>query len=332
MTFEAIMKDLKQGKFAPVYTLQGEEPYFIDQISDYIEANALPEAEKAFNQTIVYGKEINYLNLMDIVRRYPMMSPHQVVILKEAQQMKDLDKLEAYIENPMPSTIFVICHKHKKVDMRRTFAKKLKEKSVFFTSEPIREGKVPDWIESYLSSRGVNIDPRASILLEEYLGTDLSKIVNSLDKLLINVEAGKAISTADIEKYIGISKDYNVFELNNALMKRDVLKANKIINYFGSNPKSVQMPVLMGALYSLFSKIYQMHAMPGADDRALASQLKIPPFFVRGYKEAGRNYSAAKTESVIELLHIYDLKSKGVNAYNPNHSELMRELVYKILH
>lgn len=332
MTFDAIMKELKQGKYKPIYALHGEESYFIDQISDYIEDNALPESEKSFNQTILYGKDTDYLTLMDIVRRYPMMSPYQVVILKEAQQMRDFDKLENYVQNPSTTTIFVICHKYKKIDSRKTLAKKLKEKAVFFYSEPLKDYKVPEWIQSFLSEKGMKIDQKAAVLLEEYLGSDLSKIANSIEKLMLNVPKGESISSAHIEKYIGISKDYNVFELNNALMKKDVLKANKIINYFISNPKATHIMVVVGVLYSLFSKLYMMHSIPRASDDQLASIARVPKFFLGDYKMGLKNYSADKTEHVISLLHEYDIKAKGVNAGNLAEGDLYKELLFKIMH
>lgn len=331
MDFDAIIRDIKNRKFHPVYALHGEEGYFIDKIADLIEETALSESEKSFNQKILYGKETDFLTLMEIVKRYPMMAPHQVVILKEAQLLKDFERMAEYVTNPMPTTILVLCHKNKKIPQNKAFGKAIVKNSVAYYSEKIRSHKIPDWISNYLANLGLKINQKAAILLEEYLGNDLSKIVNSLDKLSINLAGSKEIGVEAIEKYIGISKDYNVFELNNAMSDKDVLKANRIINYFRSNPKAGPMPLVLGALYGFFSKTYLLHSLAGKDDRTIARELSINPYFIKEYKTAAKNYNKGQCELVFDFLHEYDLKSKGVGS-NVDSGVLLQEMIYKILH
>lgn len=332
MTFEDILGDLKKKVFKPVYFLQGEEPYFIDVISDYIEENALSEDEKAFNQTIVYGKEIDTLTLVSTAKRYPMMASYQVVIVKEAQDLKDLDKLVPYIEQPLPSTILVFCYKYKTVDKRTAFGKLISSKSVFFTSDKLYENKVPAWINQYVHAKKYQINTKAGLLLTEYLGNDLGKISNELDKLMLNVPPATEININHIEKYIGISKEYNIFELQSALGKRDVLKANKIVNYFAANPKDNPFVVSVATLFGFFSKILIYHTLPDKSHKAVAAELKVNPYFVTEYEATARNYPVQKLVDIIGYLRQYDLKSKGVDNANTPEGSLLKELVFKILH
>lgn len=335
MTFQQILTDLKKKQYQPVYFLHGNESYFIDAISDFIEKNVLSDGEKSFNQTILYGKEIEFKQVVDTARRYPMMAPYQVVIVKEAQEMRTLKQLDKYIENPAQTTILVLCHKHKRFDSRTKFGKLLKKNTVVFESKKLYDNQLPDWIHNYLKTKGFTIKSGAAALIAEYLGTDLSKVVNELDKLAINLPKGTDITQQHIQSNIGISKDYNVFELQKALGQKQVTKVNRIIQYFGANPRKNPMVMLVASLYNYFSKIYMLHFLSRAGDQEMLKALKLgSSFFLREYKASARNYSKSKTEKILSILKEYDLKSKGVDnntMHNPD-SELMKEMVYRILH
>ncbi len=316
-----------------MYLLHGTESYFIDVITKYIEEQVLTDAEKGFNFTVLYGKETNFTTVVDVARRYPMMAERQVVILKEAQQMRDLVKLETYASQPTPTTLLLVVHKHKKLDGRTNFAKAIKKNGVIFESKKLYDNQVPDWITGYLKDKKYTISPDACRLVADFLGTDLSKIANELDKLLLNVPEGTSINPDHIEQHIGISKDYNVFELQNALGKGDVLKVNRIVNYFAANPKDNPIPKLIGALYNYFSKVYICQFHRNVSDDALAKALGLrSAWFVKDYKQAMRTFNKPKTEKAIAVLKEYDLKSKGVDRDSTPEGELMREMVYKILH
>jgi DNA polymerase-3 subunit delta len=335
MTFEQIVSGVKKKEYQPIYFLHGTEDYFIDAISDLIEERVLNESEKAFNQALLYGKETSHLAVLDQARRYPMMSKYQVVVIKEAQEMKSLKELQGYVENPTPSTILVICHKHKKLNMNTVFGKKLKAKAVVLDSKPLYDNQVPDWISKYLKGKKLSISPKAAGIIADYLGTKLSKIVNELDKLAINVPAGSEVTDVHVEKYIGISKDYNVFELQRALTNRDVLKANRIANYFAANPKKGPMPVVVSALYNFFSKVYMIHFLRNLSEQEVLQALNLrSPYFLKEYRLAARNFNHAKTEQIISILKTYDLKSKGVDYISTGkpEGELLREMIWKLLH
>ncbi len=334
MTANDILKDIKNRKFKPVYLLHGEESYYIDLIADALEAHVLSEAEKGFNQTIFYGKDTDAVSVLNTAKRFPMMSDYQLILVKEAQDLK-FDKLadvfQAYCDKPSPSTVLVLCHKYGKFDKRKKVYKSIEKNGQVFESATIYENKVPAWIDDFVRGKGHHINPKASALLAEYLGNDLSKISNELEKLMLNVVQGQEIGTKEIQENIGISKDFNVFELQNALAKRDVLKANQIVNYFGANPKANPMVLVVGNLYSWFSKILKYHYL---QDKSQASkELGINPYFVKDYELAARNYPWQKVFGVMSLLREYDLKSKGVESTgNTDAADLMREMVWKILH
>ncbi|MCB0546008.1 MAG: DNA polymerase III subunit delta [Phaeodactylibacter sp.] len=335
MEFDHIIKDLKNKQYRPIYFLHGEESYFIDEIAHYIEKNVLSESERAFNQTIFYGKDVNHMDIVDTARRYPMMSSHQVVLLKEAQDMKSLGELLSYVERPMESTILVICHKHKRFNFNSKFGKALKKDAVVFESKPLYDNQVPAWISAFLKKKKLSITPKAAELIADYLGSDLSKVANELDKLAINLPPGTEVNDQHIEANIGISKDYNIFELQRALGQRDVLKANRIINYFAANPKKNPMPVLIGALYGYFSKVYVYHAAKNLPEKELLSTLQLRSnYFLKEYRASARNFPPAQAEKAITLLKEYDLKSKGVgyNSTGKPEGELMKELVWRLLH
>ena len=333
MTYNEIIKSLRAKDYKPVYFLHGDESFYIDAISDFVEKKVLTEGEKSFNQTIFYGKDSDARTLTDTASRYPMMASHQVVILKEAQEMKSLVDLQSYIERAVPTTILVICHKHKRLDARTKFAKSLKANAVLFESKKLYDNQVPDWISDYLKGKKLKINPNASQLIAEYLGTNLSKIANEMDKLAINLPQGTTIDEKHIQDNIGISKDYNVFELQKALGQRSVLKTNRIIQYFVANPKKNPLVMVVGTLYNYFSKVYMLHFLRNLSDRELSSALKLrSEFFLREYKSTARNYNLNKTQNVISILKEYDLKSKGVDSDSTTEGELMKEMVYKIMH
>lgn len=331
-TYEAIISDLKKKIFKPVYFLSGEEPYFIDQITDYIEEKALSESEKAFNQVIYYGESTTITAIIETSRRFPMMSSHQVVIIKEAQSLKKIEDLAIYVEKPLPSTILVLNYKYKTVDKRTRFYKVLQNNAVFFESAKLRDYQVPAWIEGYLMTKGIKTDPGASAMLTEYLGADLHKIANELDKLIINLPAGKPVTSDLIEKNIGISKEYNNFELQKAIGEKDILKANMIVNYFNDNPKNNPIILSIASLFSFFSKLLTYHYLTDKSKASVASALKVNPYFVRDYEVAAARYNTSRTVHIISLLRTYDMKSKGVGDLSSEPGDLLKELVFKILH
>jgi DNA polymerase-3 subunit delta len=334
MTAQDIIKDIKARKLKPIYLLHGEESYYIDLISDFLEENVLSEAEKGFNQTVLYGKDTEIMTVLNACKRYPMMSDYQLVLVKEAQDLK-IDKAEdqfaAYCENPLKSTVLVLCHKYKKFDKRKKAYKLIEKAGLIFESGTIYDNKVPAWIDDFVRSKGHHINPRASALLAEYLGNDLSKVANELEKLMLNVPQAQEINTKEVQDNIGISKEYNVFELQNALSRRDVYKANQIVNYFEANPKANPIVLVMGNLAGYFTKILKYHYV--SDKSQAAKELGVNPYFLKDYELAAKNYNLGKTFEVISLLREYDLKSKGVDATgNTEHGELMKELVFKIMH
>lgn len=333
LTFEEIMSDLKNRIYKPVYFLSGDEPYYIDQIADYIQEKVLPEPEKAFNQIILYGDDTNIASIIDTARRFPMMSSHQVLIVKEAQSLKKLDDLIVYLEKPLISTILVLSYKYKTIDKRTKLFKMLESHGVFFESLRIRDYLIPPWIERYLMLKGIKTDPSASAMLTEYLGTDLHKIVNELDKLIITLPQGKPyITTSLIEKNIGISKDYNNFELQKAVGEKNILKANMIVNYFSENPKENPITVSIASLFGFFSKLLTFHYLTDKSKNNVAAVLKVNPFFVKDYESSAIKYNISKTVQIIGLLRTYDLRSKGVGDAGTEHGELLKELVFRILH
>lgn len=333
MDHNQILKDLKNKVYHPVYFLTGEETYYIDLIADYIENNVLDDAEKDFNQTILYGKECDIATIISEAKRYPMMANHNVVIIKEAQHLNtQIDKLESYLEQPTPTTILVFCYKYKKIDGRKAFGKTLKKKSVYFETKKLYDNQIPEWISAYLKDKNYTITPQAALLIAEFLGADLGKVVNELNKLIINVPAGNEITPDTVERNIGISKDFNNFELNKALGSKDVFKANNIIYHFSKNEKDHPLVVTIGLMYTFFTNILKFHYTKDKSRNNVASVLRVSPFFVSEYQTAARNYSIRKSVKIIEYLRDYDLKSKGVNNTSTANSELLKELVFKILH
>lgn len=311
----------------------GDEPFYIDEITNYISNNVLQDHEKDFNQTILYGKDTNIEELIAVAKRFPMMSEYQVVIVKEAQHIRNIENLESYVQNPLNSTLLVFNYKYKKLDKRKSVTKLIDKNGILFSSDKLRDYQIPDWVNKQVNSIGLTIQPKNSLLLSEFLGTDLSKINNELKKLNLILEKGSEITAQVIEKNIGISKDYNVFELQTALAKKDILKANKIAKYFEQNPKNNPFVMTISSLFNYFSKILQLHFSKNKNnDNALAGELKVHPFFVKEYKLAAKNYSPKKLVKIVSYLREYDLKSKGVNNSSVSDSELLKELLFKILH
>ncbi len=332
MTAQQIISDLKKKNYKPIYFLMGDEPYFIDEIADYVSENVLAEHERDFNQTILYGKEADPMRIMSEAKRYPMMAERQVVIVKEAQNINDIDKLALYVENPQPTTVLVICYKYKTLDKRKAFAKQIDKHAVLFDSKKLYDNQIPDWIAGYLRERGYQIQVKALVMLVEFLGNDLSKITNELSKLMIIVPKEKEITADDIERNIGISKEYNIFELQKALGAKNILKANQIVHYFGANAKENPLVMVVSSLYSYYSKILVMHYAEDKSAAGLASALKVNPFFVKDYQQAARNYSINKLRDIFSYLRETDMRSKGVDNVSATDGELLKELVFKILH
>ena len=334
MTFDQIIQQLKNKTYSPIYFLMGEEPYYIDEITNYIAKNVLTEEEKAFNQTILYGKDSDITSIILAARRYPMMAQHQVIIVKEAQNFKNIEDLVVYAEKPLSSTILVINYKYKTLDKRKKLFKAItKNGGVLFDSKKLYDNQVGTWLNSFLKAKGLTIDITANRVLVEYLGNDLSKIAHEIEKLRIALGSNtKTISLADIEKNIGISKDFNNFELNKAIFQKNVVKANQIIQSFGKNQKDNPIQVTTATIFGYFQKLMAYHYLPDKSKNAVASALKINPFFVTDYSTGARNYSARKVIQVISLLREFDMKSKGYKSNISDNGELLKELVFKIIH
>jgi DNA polymerase-3 subunit delta len=332
LTFDEILGNLKKKIYHPIYFLMGDEAYFIDKISDYIAENVLTDAEKGFNQTVLYGKDLEPNIIISNARRFPMMANHQVIIVREAQNIKAIEELETYVKNPLPSTILVICYKYKTLDKRKTFPKLIDQKGILFESKKIYDNQLPAWISSYLKSQQFTISPQAAAMISEYLGADLSKVANELDKLIISIPAGSQITPDHIEKNIGISKEFNVFELQNALGERDMLRANRIINYFGANPSSASFPMIISSLFGYFSKILNYHFTDDKSQNNVASVLGVSPFFVKNYVSAAKNYNIRKVVEIVSILREFDMKSKGWGNVSASPADLQKEMIYRILH
>lgn len=352
---EKILLDLKRKIFKPVYFLSGEETYYIDLISDFIENNALEEADREFNQHIIYGKDADLASIISLSKQFPMMSEHQVIIVKEAQGIKEFNKsggdeeaeeqkgnnsskqsgtqsFVSYLANPVPSTILVICYKHKTIDKRSAIAKVLQKNAVFFETKKLYDNQLQGWITDYIKGLNYIISPKSAFLLAEFLGNDLSKITNEVAKLIINIKPGTEITADQIQNQIGISKDYNVFELQDAIGSKDVLKANRIANYFSDNIKDNPNVLTLATLYTYFCKILKYHFLTDKSKFAAAGALGVNPFFIDAIAKGAGYYPTTKLKVIFSLLKEYDLKSKGVNNNSFDQDALLKELTYKILH
>ena len=333
-TYEEIARDLKNRIYKPVYYLMGEESYYIDRISEYIAQTVLNENEKEFNQTILYGADTDIATIINAAKRYPMMSKYQVVIVKEAQGVKNIDELSYYLQKPLESTILVLCHKHGVLDRRKKLAAEIEKVGVLFESKKIKDAQFPGFISSYLKRRSVEIEPKASEMMAEFVGADLSRMAGELEKLIITLPRGqKRITPEQIERNIGISKDYNNYELRNALIIKDVFKANQIIKYFEENPKTNPLQMTLSVLFNFFSNLMLAYYAPEKSEQGIAAQLGLKsPWQSKDYLAAMRKYSGVKVMQIIGEIRYCDAKSKGVGNSSLGDGELLRELVYKILH
>ncbi len=331
MNIEQIISDWKSKKYKPVYWLEGEEPYYIDKLTKFAEEQILPEEQHAFNLSIFYGRDSKADEIINACRRYPMFYDIQVVLLKEAQQLKDIDKLETYINQPLISTVFIIAHKEKKVDGRSKLAKLLKSKTEFLSTKKMYDNELPEWTSNMIKSRGLEIQSKALQLLVGHIGNDLQRIENEVEKLSINLKGRKQITEDDIEEYIGVSKEFNIFELQSAVINRDLPSALNIINYFSSNPKAAPIQLILPTFYSFFSKLYIAASSPSRDEFTLSSLLGLKGFFVKQYVQALQRYSFSEIEKVLLLLSHYNLMSIGIGRVNADDAALMKELTVKII-
>jgi DNA polymerase-3 subunit delta len=332
MDHKLLLKEIRNKKFEKIYFLHGEEPYFIDVLTKAIQDNALEESERDFNQSILYGKDAEVLSLISELKSYPMMAERRLVILKEAQYFKAIEQLESYLENPANSTIFVICYKYKTFDARKKTLKNALKNGVVFKSEKVKEYQLAEWIQQYIKTTGYELTSKACMLLIESLGNDLGRIVKELEKLAILIEKGTIINENHIEENIGISKDYNVFELTNAVANKDNLKALKIVDYFEHNPKAADLVFVISNLFKFFSQIMRIHFLPNKSREAVARALGVHPFVAGELTNAKNKYDPRKIAANIALIHEYDLKSKGVGNTSATQGELMREMVYQLIH
>ncbi len=331
MTPESIVADLKKMKFKAVYWLEGEENYFIDQVIDYVEHNLLTDAEAGFNLTIFYGRDAAWADVINASRRYPMFAERQVVIIKEAQELKGIEKLESYIEKPLESTLLFVAYKGKKVDGRTKMARLLKEKAVFLSTKKMYDNALPEWTSELVKVKGFEINKKALFLLIDHIGNDLNRLNNEIDKLAINLKERKQITEDDIEKYVGVSKEFNVFELQQAIAGRDLYKAIRIVQYFGSNPKAAPLQLVFPSLYNFFSKVQVVYSVSSKDEKAVAAALGVNAYFVKDYISTSSRFKPGEIEKLLLLLYEYNLRNLGVNDAGTDDAGLLKEMVVKMI-
>ena len=332
MNYKEIKTTIINKDIEPIYFLMGNEPYYIDKLCNQFSKDLLTPEEQEFNQITLYGKEITPEQIISESKQFPFGSEKRLVIVKEAQEVKNIEKLDTYLDAPQPSTVLVICYKGKSIDKRKTFGKNLAKKCVVFESNKLYNDKIPGWISSYIKKKGYQINDTAIAVLSEYLGNDLAKITNELEKLTLAIKKEEEITTELIEHHIGISKDYNVFELQNALGEKNILKANQIVNHFSKNTKNHHIVQILSALFSFFQKIMIYHFLKDKSNSAASSALKVNPFFISQYQIGARNYNKRQLFQIFKYLKQYDLKSKGVNNTSTDKEGLLKELIFKILH
>lgn len=334
LTYLDILADLRNKHYKPVYYLMGEEAYFIDLIADFIEENVLTEAEKGFNQTIMYGADVDIATIINSAKRYPMMSDYQVIIVREAQAVKNMDELVYYLQKPLNSTILVLCHKHGILDRRKKLAAEIQKVGVLFESKRLRDYQLPDFISNYLRQQKVDIEAKPAEMMADFVGTDLSRMVGELEKLIITLPKGqRRITPLQIEQNIGISKDYNNFELRNAIIQKDVEKANKIVKYFAENPKTNPIQLTLVVLFNFFSNLMLAYYAPVKTEEGVAAQLGLRSSWqAKDYVAAMRMYSGIKVMQIISDIRMFDARSKGVDNSSVSDADLLKELVYRILH
>ena len=331
MSVEKILSDLKKKAFKPVYWLEGDEEYFIDQVISFAEHKILTETEAGFNLSIFYGRDTSWPDLINACRKYPMFADLQVVILKEAQAMRDIEKLEAYIEKPLGSTLLFVAYKNKKVDGRTRLAKILKEKAVLYTAKKLYDRDLPEWAGELIKNKGFTITSKALFLLIDHIGNDLNRLNNEIDKLVLNLSDRKNITEDEIEKYVGISKEFNVFELQQAIAHKDLYKAVRIIQYFEANPKAAPLQLVFPSLYNFFSKVQMIYSLPSRDEKTVATAIGVHAFFVKDYLQTATRFSNEEVEKLILLLHQYNLKGLGINDPGNSDAMLMKEMVVKMI-
>jgi len=331
MSVEKIIGAWKNKDFKPLYWLEGDEEYVIDKAMEYAEHSILNESESSFNLSVFYGKDANWADIVNACRRYPMFAEFQVVLLKEAQQMRDLEKLESYIENPLRSTILVVSYKEKKLDARKKFTKLVKDKGVLLTTKKMYDNQVPAWTQELIKSKGMTISPKGLVLLVEHIGNDLVRIENEIDKIRVNLGTKENITEDDIEKYTGVSKEYNVFELQAALAAKDLAGSIRIIQYFEANPKAGPIQLILPSLYSFFSKVFMVFGAGATEEKAVAANIGVNPFFIKDYMKAAKLYTYPGVERVLILLHTYNLRSIGIGSYGADDGALLKELVVKMM-
>ena len=334
ITCDDILQELRAKQYRPVYYLMGEEPYYIDLIADYITDNILTETEKEFNLTVVYGADVDIATVINAAKRYPMMSEHQVVVVKEAQNIRNMEELSYYLQKPLLSTILVICHKHGVLDRRKKLAAEIEKTGVLFESKKVKDAQLPAFITSYMKRKGIDVEPKATAMLADFVGADLSRLTGELEKLIITLPKGHTrVTPEQIEKNIGISKDYNNFELRSALVEKDVLKANKIIKYFEENPKTNPIQMTLSLLFGFFSNLMLAYYAPEKSEQGIANMLGLrTPWQAKDYLAAMRRYNGVKTMQIIGEIRYADAKSKGVGNPSLSDGDILRELVFKILH
>lgn len=331
MQSEKIIAAWKKKEFQPVYWLEGEEAYEIDQVMDHAEHHLLPEQERAFNLTVFYGRDAQWADIINACRRYPMFAERQVVLLKEAQHMRDIEKLEPYVSHPLSSTVFVVSYKDKKVDGRTGFARILKKNAEVMTTKKLYDNQLPEWTDRLIQKKGLSISPKALAVLVDHIGNDLSRISNEVDKLMVNLAHRKTITEDDIEQFIGVSKEYNPFELQAAMIRKDLPRAVQIIRYFASNPKAAPIQLVLPTLYNLFSKAYMIFGLNTKDEKTVAAALGVNPFFVKDYLLAAKNYGYEGVERALLLLHQYNLRSVGVSDAGTEDASLLKEMTVKMM-
>ena len=331
MSFDKIISDLKKRSFKPVYWLEGDEEYFIDLIINYAEHKILTESEASFNLSVFYGRDANWTDIVNSCRKYPMFSELQVVILKEAQSMKDIEKLESYIEKPLSSTLLFVAYKNKKVDGRTKLAKFLKDKAVLLTTKKLYDNELPEWTNNLVKSKGYTITNKALFLLIDHIGNDLSRLNNEIGKLTLNLSDRKNITEDDIENFVGVSKEFNVFELQQAIAHKDLYKAIRIIQYFEANPKAAPLQLIFPSLYNFFSKVQMVYSVPSRDEKTVASAIGVNSYFVRDYLQTAMKFTNHEVDKVLLLLHQYNLKGIGINDAGTSDAMLLKEMVAKMI-
>ena len=330
MAVDKIITEWKKRDFKPVYWLEGDEEYYIDKLVDFAEHHILNESESSFNLSVFYGRDTSWTDVVNACMSYPMFSDLQVVLLKEAQYLRDIEKLEAYIEKPLATTVFIVSYKDKKLDGRSKLAKLLKQKAVLVTTKKIYESQLPEWTQELLQSKQLSISPKGLALLVDHIGNDLTRIENEIEKMSINLGKRKTITEDDIEEFVGVSKEFNVFELQSALARRDLAKSIRIIQYFESNPKAAPIQLVLPSLYAFFSKVFMIFGAGTKDEKGIAAAIGVNVYFAKDYLQAAKIYNYEGVERALLLLHQYNLKSVGINSAGTEDASLLKEMVCKM--